>query len=58
MITLHQLSLKKKTRITRLNKYRAPAFSGAPHRKGIIYKITTCHQENLILQGELLLRYV
>jgi small subunit ribosomal protein S12 len=41
MVTLNQLSSKKRTRIERLTKFKAPAFNGAPHRKGIIYKITT-----------------
>lgn len=41
MVTLNQLSNKKRGRLVRLIKPRAPAFLGAPHRKGIIYKITT-----------------
>jgi small subunit ribosomal protein S12 len=34
-----QLIVKDKTRERRLNKKRAPKFEGAPHRKGVIYKI-------------------
>lgn len=41
MITFHQLCKKKTTRIKFKKKFKAPAFLGAPHRKGIIYKITT-----------------
>lgn len=37
----HQLIFKNRTRHTRLNKRRAPKFEGAPHRKGVVYKITT-----------------
>jgi len=31
--------LLRKPRIERLKKLKAPAFLGAPHRKGVIYKI-------------------
>lgn len=41
MVTFNQLSSKKRGRITPKNKKKAPAFEGAPQRKGIIYKITT-----------------
>lgn len=34
-----QLIVKDKTRQSRANKKRAPKFEGAPHRKGVIYKI-------------------
>lgn len=37
----HQLIFKNRTRHARLNKRRAPKFEGAPHRKGVVYKITT-----------------
>jgi len=37
----HQLIFKSRTRHERLNKRRAPKFEGAPHRKGVVYKITT-----------------
>jgi len=38
--TYGQLS-RSQYRISKLKRIRAPAFKGAPHRKGIIYKITT-----------------
>jgi small subunit ribosomal protein S12 len=37
----HQLIFKKRKRVTRQNRLKAPKFQGAPHRKGAIYKITT-----------------
>ena len=37
----HQLFFKNRTRHERLNKKKAPKFEGAPHRKGVVYKITT-----------------
>lgn len=40
-MTSHQLIFKYRTRHERLNKQRAPKFEGGPHRKGVIYKITT-----------------
>jgi len=39
MVTWTQLA--KNVRITKRKSLRAPAFKGAPHRKGIIYKVTT-----------------
>jgi len=38
-MTFQQLSLKP--RIWQKKKRKAPAFGGGPHRKGVIYKITT-----------------
>jgi len=38
--TYGQLS-RSQYRISKLKRICAPAFKGAPHRKGIIYKITT-----------------
>lgn len=58
MVTLHQLTNKKTTRMEKKTKLKAPAFNLAPHRKGIIYKITTCHLENQILRDELLQNFV
>jgi len=40
-MTFSQLSKKEKGRIRYKSKPKALAFVGAPHRKGIIYKITT-----------------
>ena len=36
-----QLVVKYRTRHERLNRQKAPKFQGAPHRKGVVYKITT-----------------
>lgn len=33
--------MAKNTRITKRRDFRAPAFKRAPHRKGVIYKVTT-----------------
>jgi small subunit ribosomal protein S12 len=33
--------LGKNVRIAKRNRVKAPAFAGAPHRKGVVYKITT-----------------
>jgi len=41
MVTLIQLSRKYSGRKEKEKKEKAPAFLKAPHRKGIIYKITT-----------------
>jgi len=41
MATLNQLVSKKKERKRYKSKLKAPAFKLAPHRKGVIYKITT-----------------
>jgi len=40
-MTPSQLAKKDKGRIRFKKKAKALAFEGAPHRKGIIYKITT-----------------
>lgn len=40
-MTFSQLILKFKGRLRQKRVLNAKAFSGAPHRKGIIYKITT-----------------
>lgn len=39
MVTFTQLA--KNTRITKRRHLRSPAFKLAPHRKGVVYKITT-----------------
>lgn len=39
MVTFIQLA--KGSRITKRRKLRAPAFDLAPHRKGVVYKVTT-----------------
>lgn len=39
MVTWSQLA--KNTRITKRRDPRAPAFKGAPHRKGVVYKVAT-----------------
>ena len=39
MITVNQLCFKG--RIRPKTRLKAPAFLGAPHRKGIVYKVTT-----------------
>lgn len=39
MVTWTQLA--KKSRITKRRSLKAPAFKKAPHRKGIVYKVTT-----------------
>jgi len=39
MVTWSQLT--KHVRITKRSRIRAPAFKKAPHRKGVIYKVTT-----------------
>ena len=36
----HQLLIKYRTRHRKKNRKLAPKFEGAPHRKGVIYKIT------------------
>jgi small subunit ribosomal protein S12 len=33
--------LGKNVRVPKRNRIKAPAFQGAPHRKGVVYKITT-----------------
>lgn len=33
--------LSRIIRIHKVRKYKAPSFEGAPHRKGIVYKVTT-----------------
>jgi small subunit ribosomal protein S12 len=38
-MTPRQYIVKDKTRARRLNRKKAPKFEGAPHRKGVIYKI-------------------
>jgi small subunit ribosomal protein S12 len=40
-VTRQQLSISYRGRINYKRKPKALAFAGAPHRKGIIYKITT-----------------
>jgi len=35
------IQLAKKTRITKRRALKAPAFKGAPHRKGVVYRVTT-----------------
>jgi len=40
-MTLQQLGYKGRGRSQKIRKYRAAAFGLAPHRKGVIYKITT-----------------
>jgi small subunit ribosomal protein S12 len=40
-MTLSQLTVIYRSRCRRLKKPKALAFQGAPHRKGLIYKITT-----------------
>jgi len=37
--TLGQLS--KTLRMQKKRKFKAPAFEGAPHRKGVVYRVTT-----------------
>lgn len=39
MITFSQLV--KKARVTKRRDLRAPAFNLAPHRKGVVYRVTT-----------------
>jgi small subunit ribosomal protein S12 len=39
MVTWTQLA--KKTRVTKRRDLKAPAFNKAPHRKGIVYRVTT-----------------
>lgn len=39
MVTWNQLA--KKTRITKRRDLKAPAFKLAPHRKGVVYRVTT-----------------
>jgi len=40
-MTFQQLASKHKGRLVFKRKFKAPAFELAPHRKGIVYKITT-----------------
>ncbi len=40
-MTFSQLCIKFRGRFRKIKKPKALAFEGAPHRKGIIYKITT-----------------
>jgi len=39
--TLHQLSLEKYRRIHKIRRNKVAPFLGAPHRKGVVYKIAT-----------------
>jgi small subunit ribosomal protein S12 len=39
--TLHQLSSFKNKRIHKVRRNRVAAFLGAPHRKGVVYKVAT-----------------
>jgi small subunit ribosomal protein S12 len=41
MPTLQQLGVKYRGRVARKKKVKALHFLGGPHRKGVIYKITT-----------------
>jgi small subunit ribosomal protein S12 len=39
--TLHQLSIERNKRISKIRRNKVAAFLGAPQRKGVIYKIAT-----------------
>jgi len=53
---IQQLVIKR--RKNRRKDRKAPAFNGAPHRKGVIYKIAVMSPRNLTPQGGLLRRFV
>jgi len=39
--TLHQLSIERNKRTSKIRRNKVVAFLGAPQRKGVIYKIAT-----------------
>jgi len=39
--TLHQLSIERNKRTSKIRRNKVAAFLGAPQRKGVIYKIAT-----------------